>query len=117
MQQTSKKLNFPSWGGEKGYVFAGYKVTIPAQQAIEFVKEEGNYLLLDEECEVGDSDRSVKLSVLNGEVVVKIRYDLHYGHDRDIEIAKTDAKNLLEQIENLLEYAERSPNQKGGDLK
>lgn len=107
MQQTTRKMSFPD-KGSKGYVFAGYKVKIPAQQAIDFLEEHGDFLCLNEECKVKPQcHRMTQLIVLNKEVVIKLHYRF-YDMYMYREAAESDAKELLKQIENLLEYAEKS---------
>lgn len=107
MEQTIKKMSFPS-GGSKGYVFAGYKTKISAEQAIQFLKEQGDFLCLNEECKVKpECKRITELVVINKEVIIKLRYRF-YDMSHYISTARSDAEDLLQQVENLLEYAEKS---------
>ncbi len=115
MKQIISKINFPPNDGERGYVFAAYTTSIEPEKAIEFLKTEGDFLSLNEECQIGGNcERKTTLTILNGEVVIKLHYHFDYGHSWDIDVGKADAKSILEQVENLLEYAEKSAESKGG---
>jgi len=109
MEKTIK-INFPHGCG-KGYVFAGFKVKMRAEEAVEFLKQQGDFLCLNEECKVKPKcKRKTELLILDKEVVIKLQYKFYDAYWY-IDAAKADTKGLLEQIENLLEYAEK---QKGG---
>ena len=108
-------MSLPPRGGKKGYLFAAFRTKIKPEKAIEFLKKEGDFLHLNQECRVSsDCKRITQLLTLNNEVVMKINYSLFYAFSSDIEIVKTDAEIMLEQVENLLYYAEASVSQKGG---
>lgn len=99
------KMNFPDNCGT-GYVFAGFKTKKPVDRIIEFLKQEGDFLDLNEECKYRDNDtRKTEICSINGEVVIKLRYNFFETSLRR-DAAQLDAKAILEQIENLLIYAE-----------